>query len=194
MRLSTRRVGLIGSLLLLFSIGCARSSSSTIAPHALTPLDLFPLQVGNVWSYDVDTGEPSTTLAITRVEAIDGSFVDVRTGDTIVRYELLPAGIRVPPNDVWLIRAPLSVGATWTGRGDRTATLVSVDATAETPAGAFRGCVEIVEKGGRLELEVRTLYCPGVGPVVVSSTMSSTRSERRLTVTATLRGYKVSPF
>jgi hypothetical protein len=153
------------------------------------PSELYPLRAGNAWSYDVDTGEASTTLAITRVHAFDGHIAEVHTGRAVVRYEVLAEGIRVPPGDAWLVRAPLVQGATWPGRGGRTARVVSTDTTAETPAGTFDRCVEVLETGGKLELEVRTVYCPGVGPVWLSSTMRSKVSDRIVTVSAKLRGY-----
>jgi len=152
------------------------------------------LRTGNAWSYDVDTGEASTTLAITRVEAFDGHIAEVHTGRAVVRYEVLAEGIRVPPGDEWLVRAPLVEGATWPGRGGREARLISIEATAKTPAGTFERCVEVLETGGKLELEVRTIYCPDVGPVWLGSTMRSDVSDRAVTVSATLRGYDVSPL
>jgi hypothetical protein len=160
----------------------------------IDPSDLYPLQSGNAWSYDVDTGEASTTLAITRVEAFDGRIAEVHTGHAIVRYEVLAEGIRVPPGDVWLVRAPLVEGAIWPGRGGRTARLISISARVETGAGSFDRCVEVLETGGKRELEVRTVYCPGVGPVSVGSTMRSNVSDRFVTVSAQLRGYDVSPL
>lgn len=172
--------------------GCTASSAPAPTRAMLGPLDYYPLLAGNAWSYDVDTGEPSTTLAITRVEGVDGGVAQVRTAKAIVHYEVLPDGIRVPPADAWLIRTPLRPGATWPAPGGRTAELVAVDAVAETPAGSFEGCAEVREVGGKLELEVRTVYCPGVGPVSVTSTMRSSVSERTLTVSARLRGYSVS--
>ena len=181
------------TLLLCLPTGCGGKSTSTGKPSKLDPLDLYPLAVGNAWSYDVDTGEASTTLAITRVEAFDGTFAEVHTATAVVRYEVRTEGVYVPADDAWLIRAPLREGSKWAARGDRTAELVSLNAAVETPAGAFHGCVEVLERGGKLELEVRTVYCPGVGPALVESTMRSNVSKRVLTVTAHLRGFAVSP-
>ena len=182
------------ALLLLCGVGaCAGQSPLPSSRETITPSDLYPLQTGNAWSYDVDTGDESTTLGIARVEAFDGRIAEVHTGRTVVRYEVLPEGIRVPPGDAWLIRAPLVEGATWAGRGGRTARLASIDMTVETPAGTFDGCVEVIEMGGKLELEVRTVYCPQVGPVRVSSTMHSNVSDRVARVSAQLRGYEVNP-
>lgn len=190
MTLRLRAVGAALSLL----VACAGNTPPSPQHVALVPSDLYPLQTGNAWSYDVDTGETSTTLAITRVEAFDGRVAEVHTGHSLVRYEVLPEGIRVLPGDAWLIRAPLEEGETWPGRAGRSARLVSTHATFATRAGTFDRCVEVVETGGKRELEVRTVYCPGVGPVAVDSTMRSKVSDRVLTVSARLRGYDVSPL
>ncbi len=172
---------------------CASASDPTPGSAALAPLDFYPLRAGNAWSYDVDTGERSTTLAVTHVETLNGSIAEVHTAKAVVRYEVLPDGIRVSTTDAWLIRAPIVLGATWPGLGGRTAKLVSTNVVAETLAGRFDRCIEVSEVGGELELEVSTVYCPGVGPVSVTSTMRSKMSERVLTVSARLRGYSVSP-
>jgi hypothetical protein len=174
--------------------GCGGARVEVTDPVTFSSVDYYPLREGNAWSYDVDTGEPSTTLAITRVEAVDGDVVQVKTAKAVVRYEARPEGIRVLPGDAWLIRAPLREGATWPARGGRTATLFSMHARIETPAGRFAQCMEVVELGGKLELEVRTIYCPGVGPVSITSTMRSKVSDRTLTVSARLRGFSVRPL
>jgi hypothetical protein len=178
---------------LLVAAACAPKMQAP-SSSAIVPADLYPLHAGNAWSYDVDTGEASTTLAVTRVEAFDGRIAKVRTGSALLRYEVLVEGIRVPPGDEWILHAPLEEGATWPGRGGRDARLISTGMRVETPAGTFERCVEVMETGGELELEVRTVYCPGVGPVSVDSTMRSNLSDRALTVSARLRGYDVSPF
>lgn len=182
----------LGAAATLITAACA-STVRPALPKAIEPSDLYPLATGNAWSYDVDTGEPSTTLAVTRVETFDGRVAEVRTAQTLLRYEVLPEGIRVPPRDEWVLRAPFEEGATWPGRGGRTARLVSMGLRVETRAGAFDGCVLVSETGGKLELEVRTVYCPRVGPVSVESTMRSNVSDRVMTVSAKLRGYDVSP-
>ncbi|MBT8451781.1 MAG: hypothetical protein KJO40_07450 [Deltaproteobacteria bacterium] len=182
----------LGASAALLVAACA-STMRTASTRSIEVGDLYPLQTGNAWSYDVDTGEASTTLAITRVESFDGRFAEVRTGQTLLRYEVLSQGIRVPSADEWVLRAPLEEGATWAGRGGRTARLVSTGMRVETRAGTFDDCVLVSETGGKLELEVQTVYCASVGPVLVESTMRSNLSDRALTVSAQLRGYEVSP-
>jgi hypothetical protein len=173
--------------------GCATAGGAPDAAVAPEPHAFYPLESGNAWSYDVDTGDASTTLAVTRVEGRDGMEARVRTGAEVVRYEVLEDGIRTVPEGAWLFRAPFVVGSEWPAPGGRRAQVVSIDAEVSAPAGSFEGCLDVLETGGDLDLEIRTVYCPGVGPVRVESTMRSSVSERSLTVTATLRGYQVTP-
>jgi hypothetical protein len=187
----TRRILLVAACCLI--VACAGTKPSTTGTKRLSPADLYPLQTGNAWSYDVDTGDTTTTLAITRVQTFDGRVAEVRTGRSIVRYEVVPDGIRVLPGDAWLVRAPLEEGATWPGPGGRKARLISTGVSVQTPAGAFSDCVAVSETGGKLELEIRTVYCPRVGPVSVDSTMRSNVGDRAITVSARLRGFEVSP-
>lgn len=189
-RVSSARSFAVSTFLLIAS--CATNAAPPQTRATVEPLDLYPLRVGHAWSYDVDTAEPTTTLAITRVEAFDGRIASVRNANALVRYEVGPDGIRLAASDAWLLRAPLDEGATWPAPGGRTAELVSRSASVQTPAGEFEGCFEVFETGGKLELEVRTVYCPGVGPVLVASTMRSETSDRMLTVSARLRGYDVT--
>jgi hypothetical protein len=178
----------------LLSSVCGCGGPKPVAPHAastIAPTDLYPLRPGNAWSYDVDTGDPTNTLAITRVESVEGSLATVRTGSERIEYDVRDEGIYVVADDGWLVRAPIEEGSRWPARGGRTAELVSLHASIDTPAGFFDGCVEVIETGGRLELEVRTVYCPLVGPVAVDSTMRSTVSKRSVSVHARLRGYDV---
>lgn len=182
----------LGAAAALLVAACAPTMRPA-SPQTIEARDLYPLQTGNAWSYDVDTGEPSTTLAVTRVESFDGRIAEVRTGQTLLRYEVIREGIRVPSADEWVLRAPFEEGATWPGRGGRTARLVSMGLRVETRAGTFDNCVLVSETGGELELEVQTVYCAMVGPVLVESTMRSNLSDRALTVSARLRGYDVSP-
>ena len=186
------------SLLVVAALGAGVVSSCASRPPlvdrepSFDPLTLYPLREGNAWSYDVDTGDAQTTLAITRVVSVDAQTVRVRTGDSLVEYEVRPEGIYVAEDGAWLLRGPVRRGVTWPARGGRTAEIVAMPEAVETPAGTLRGCVEVLERGGRLDLEIRTIYCEGVGPASVSSTMRSATSNRTLTVTAVLRGYDVA--
>ncbi|MGB8223650.1 MAG: hypothetical protein WCF10_13780 [Polyangiales bacterium] len=178
---------------LCLSAACAGQNPPPPSDRWIDPFDLYPLRAGNAWSYDVDTGEASTTLAVTRVASFDGHLAEVHTGSAVMRYQVSGEGIRAASGDAWIIRAPVEEGATWQGRGGRIARVISINTVLQTPAGQFDRCVEVLETGGKLDLEVRTVYCPGVGPVSVRSTMRSSVSDRVVTVSAQLRGYEVSP-
>ncbi|MDH3623877.1 MAG: hypothetical protein OES69_09320 [Myxococcales bacterium] len=185
----------IGALFLVGSVVCGCGASKPVVPDsaiAMLPINLYPLRSGNAWSYDVNTGEPQSTLAVTRVETVNGSIATVHTGRVSVKYEIREDGIRVVSEEAWLFRAPFEEGASWPARGGRTGRLVSTEVAIQTQAGSFTGCLEVVETGGKLELEVRTVYCPFVGPVAVDSTMRSNLSDRSVSVHARLRGYDVS--
>lgn len=156
----------------------------------LEPRDLYPLNAGNAWSYDVDSGNATTTLAVTRVHSFDGRDAEVRTGEARLRYQVRPEGIFLPEEGAWLIKSPIEEGTAWRARGGRTGRIVATNRSQDTPAGKFEDCVEIREAGGELDLQVRTIYCPRIGPVLVTSTMRSKTSPRSLSVQATLRGYE----
>jgi hypothetical protein len=191
--MSLRARWLATTVWLWLSAGCATAPAPAGETVEIDPHAMYPLEEGNAWSYDIDTGQAATTLAITRVEKRSGSEAHVRTGRKLVFYELVPEGIRLARGGAWLLRTPFELGAKWDAPGGRAARIVAVDRLAQTHAGTFDGCIEVLETGGELDLEVRTVYCPGVGPVSVASTMRSNVSERSLTVTAKLRGYQVSP-
>ncbi|MEM7138816.1 MAG: hypothetical protein AAF500_19725 [Myxococcota bacterium] len=186
------RVVWVLAFVLVSSLGCAASRPSvTEPPLVIGPENLYPLKEGNAWSYDIDTGDASTTLATKRVETVHGPIVTVRSGDAAVRYEIREEGVFVLADNAWLFRAPLEEGSTWPARGGRTGRIESTVASIETAAGRFHGCLEVIETGGKLGLEVRTVYCPFVGPVAVDSTMRSDVSDRSQSVRARLRGYNV---
>ncbi|MGB5810208.1 MAG: hypothetical protein WBG86_06740 [Polyangiales bacterium] len=187
------RVHVVVALTVVVVSACGGSRQAPSVPElTIDPVDLYPLRAGNAWSYDIDTGDASTTLAVTRVESVNGAYVTVQTGGATVQYELRRDGIFVPADGAWLFRAPFDDGATWPARGGRTGEVVTSLAHEETAAGEFQGCLEVRETGGKLGLVVTTIYCPFVGPVSVTSTMPSDVSDRAATVRARLRGYEVA--
>jgi hypothetical protein len=133
-----------------------------------SPLALYPLQEGRVWSYDVDTGEGSSTLAITRVVSVRGARVEVSSGSDPVVYELVDGGIRHGGGG-WLLRAPVAEGASWEGRAGRRVRVVADGRTLEVPAGRFEDCATVEERDTDSGRRIETSYCPGVGPVRVVS-------------------------
>ncbi len=149
--------------------------------------DYYPLHAGSAWSYDVDAGDGSRVLAITKVERVAGDAVEVRTGQGLLAYRLARDGIVRARDGTYLLKAPLSPGTSWPSGGGATATVDAAGLAIEVPAGRFESCVRVLEQGGRAGARVETVYCPRVGPVRVISTLQLSASEVR--VEAVLRGF-----
>jgi hypothetical protein len=169
-------------------LGCA-SSPKPVPTDALTAARLYPLTAGSAWSYDVDAGDGSTVLAITRVTAVTGGVVSVQGGEGIERYELRPDGIYRPDRSGYLLKDPLQVGASWPSGEGVQAEIAAIDAAIETPAGKFGDCVEVVERGASSGAVISTTYCRDVGPVQVVSRLEMTTGA--VQVSARLRGYQI---
>jgi hypothetical protein len=181
-----------GLLLFAFICACASTPSARPAPP-LTPGRLYPLHSGGVWSYDVDPGDGSNVLAITRVIEAGAGHVVVQGGDGATRYELRDDGIYRSERGGYLLKAPIVLGAHWPSGGGMQATVRAIDLALETPAGRFSGCVEILEQGAPSGATISTMYCPEVGPVQVISSMDLTLGGRAtVRVTARLRGYSIA--
>ena len=58
----------------------------------------------------------------------------------------------------------------------------------EVPAGQFTDCVRIEEDGGEDQKTVETVYCPGIGPVYVETSMQLTMTEQPPRIIGRLMG------
>lgn len=185
------RIAVVLSLLALAGCGGAQSGSGAGGPDRLAPTNLYPLAEGNVWSYNVVGAEGDVpTLEVRRVVSVQGPRVRVQSwGGEEVRFETRPQGIYRPGYDVWLLKAPIRVGAEWPSASGRTARVVSVDEAIEVPAGRFEGCVRVEERGGEAALAMATVYCPGVGPVYVESGMQAKLTDMAARAVGKLLGY-----
>jgi hypothetical protein len=175
-------------LLVLIGVGCASSPEVAPTPQ-LTPARLYPMAVGSAWSYDVDTGDGGTVLAITRVTSAGDGHAVVQGGEGTTSYELRPDGIYRTDRAGYLLKAPLRAGAVWSSGGGMSAEITRLDAALDTPAGQFRGCIEVVERGAPTGAVITTTYCPDVGPVRVVSSL--VLSSGKVEVIAQLRGYQI---
>lgn len=164
-------------------------------PERYAPANLYPLTEGNVWSYNIDTGTEMPVLGTSRVVSASGDRFEVsNNGTEPFVYERRPDGIYRPQHEVWLLRAPIEVGAEWASAAGMTARVAALDVSVETPAGNFEDCVRIEEGGGRDGRRIRTIYCPEIGPVMVESAMFTPISGMTASVTARLLGYMFSPM
>lgn len=190
-----RFVGFLSPLLLVGFVGCG--AGTTQGPRSTAGAEdagrFFPLREGNVWSYNIDTGETVPTLGITRVVRVAGNQVEVSANDQPPQtYELRPEGIYRVGKDAWLLRSPVTLGASWPSSLGKTARVTAVGSTVETRAGTFPDCAVVEEVGGPDEARVATTYCPDVGPVRIVSSMALEHTPAGAEVSAILIGYDVT--
>jgi hypothetical protein len=152
------------------------------------PDNLYPLGEGYVWSYQVDNGIEQV-LGVAQVTAVIDQRIEVSAlgGEPFV-YELRPEGIYRPASSTWLLKAPIRMGAEWPAPSGRTARVTSVSQRIEVPAGEFEDCVRIEEDGGEDQKTVKTVYCPGIGPVYVETSMELTMTEQPPRIIGRLMG------
>ena len=96
-------------------MGCGASQATVARPHGPpTPHELYPFATDNAWSWDVDAGDGDSVLTVSRVVSMDQSRVEILSGNSErLFYELRPEGIFRPQKGGWLLKGPLSVGASW---------------------------------------------------------------------------------
>jgi hypothetical protein len=169
--LKTQRTFVFPAAALWFWVGCA-GSAPLAAPASPAPAlesesgveRLLPLRDGFVLSYWVSTAASAEReQVIFRVERRSPERASLHAGNRIQRLELTADGVRLLSGG-YLLRAPLSFGAEWTGPIGRVR-VTAADKSIDVSAGRFVGCLETTELGGS-EPEVRTIvttYCPDVG-------------------------------
>ncbi|MCB9666502.1 MAG: hypothetical protein H6715_00040 [Myxococcales bacterium] len=192
-RVSTTHTLHLGILfLVVIGTACGASKPPTQStPTKITAAILYPLRLGSVWSYDVDTGVGLNTLAISRVVGVHGTRAEVGAGSTPVAYEVTNAGIWRADGTGWLLRNPIVRGATWQSPIGR-AKVLSMWRSIDTPAGRFAHCTQVRETSADLSRRVDTIYCPTVGPVFIDSQMEMKISGQSTRVTARLLGFDFS--
>ena len=176
--------------LALAACGAAQTGGGS---ETLTAHGLYPMEMGGVWSFDLDTGFGPPVLGVMRVENVDGIQVTIRNnGDQVSTYERRPEGIFHLESESWLLRDPIAVGEGWPSAGGRQAQIRSVDVRASTPAGDFTGCVDVEETGGEDGRVIHTIYCTGHGMVEQRASMTMEMTGSEAAVNVKLRGYMVT--
>lgn len=182
---------LIAATILLGAQACGGGHKVRGPRGPITAHRLYPMQNENVWSYDVDTGQDTSTLAITRVLDVTNGQVQITSGSDPVFYEIKADGIWKFDQLTWLIKNPIEVGNEWAAPKGATARIAATDERVETVAGKFSRCVRIEERGGSEQRHVDTTYCPDVGPVLIYTQVQLGMVERTVEVKGELRGYSI---
>lgn len=152
----------------------------------------LPLEHDTVLAFDTNIEESGETgVLMLRVARKSGNLVELGVGGRVQRLELMPGAIRNLDGG-FLLKAPLTVGATWPGMAG-TVRVTATDKKVEVPAGRFEGCVETVEEktlpGGFKR--ITTDFCPGVGIVVLDVEAAAGAEQARETARLRSRSKRV---
>ncbi|MEB2313910.1 MAG: hypothetical protein OZ921_14790 [Sorangiineae bacterium] len=152
----------------------------------------LPLEHDTVLAFDTTIEESGETgVLMLRVARKSGNLVELGVGGRVQRLELLPGAIRNLDGG-FLLKAPLTVGATWPGMAG-IVRVTTTDKRVEVPAGRFEGCVETVEEktlpGGFKR--ITTDFCPGVGIVVLDVEAAAGADQARETARLRSRSKRV---
>ncbi|NOY92783.1 MAG: hypothetical protein GXP55_16460 [Deltaproteobacteria bacterium] len=173
--------------------GCAEPTHVESANDVdlLAPTTLYPLADGNIWTYDIDTETGLPSLGIMRVVSGDGrNFVVQQDGASrALHYEVRPDGIFRTDFDVYLLKAPIAVGAEWPAPSGRTARVTSVTERIDTPEGTLEGCVRVDEEGGDADRFISTTFCPRIGIARMQSGLRARLTGMTARVTSVLRAH-----
>jgi hypothetical protein len=128
----------------------------------------FPIVHGNLWHYDTasDEGERGRLLVrARRTSATEGELV---TPGGTRRIAYTTEGVGLLGLSVYVLKAPLAAGTSWTGEHRGRARIEAANVSVTVPAGRFDGCVVTVEeRGGDVPVRYTTTFCPDVGIVVL---------------------------
>lgn len=129
---------------------------------------LFPLVDGNLWHYDTELGDGERGRLVVRAARASPEGGTLTTGGDARRVRFTAEGVLLAgaTGDVFVLKGPLTVGATWRGEHGGITEVSAVGRQVTVPAGTFEGCVDVVERrGGDRPMQVVTTYCPDVGMV-----------------------------
>lgn len=160
------------SVVLVLLTACGDGGKPVASPTATggaaagTVTTFFPLEEGKIYSYTT-TASGETGMLVAKVHRTDATHGELRMSNSTKRFVVTPESVAYEDGRV-LLKAPLDVGATWPGEHGGTTKITSIDATAKVPAGAYAGCIQTVEEGGRPPgSRYTTTYCPGIGMVLL---------------------------
>ncbi|MFO0550396.1 MAG: hypothetical protein U0271_18520 [Polyangiaceae bacterium] len=171
------------SSLVLVLAACGGTSETSQHPtqkptaHVSSGTELerfFPLVDGNIYHYKTELlvegpAEPAGTLIVKvrRTSPTQGQLLRPTAQD----FSYASNGIATTTKSgapAFLMKWPIDSSQTWLGPQGGQTRYDNVNATINTPAGTFQGCVVTIEtRGGDLPVRVATTLCPTVGIVAL---------------------------
>lgn len=128
----------------------------------------FPLVDGMVYTYRTVNEVGEEGLLVARVHRTDEKRGELRFPNGSKVFELVPDGVvlKARGGDAYVLKAPLSVGASWRGEHGGTTRVISVTAAVDVPSGHVDGCVQTMEERlGDRPVRYATVFCPAIGVV-----------------------------
>lgn len=184
-----RFVGVLGTVAACVVSVCAEGCGDGKPPAApLAPTkpesgssveQYFPLEEGKLYNY-VTTENGETGMLVAKVHRTDPAHGELRLSNATKRFVYSREGVAYDTG-VFILKAPLDVGATWPGEHGGTTKVTAIDASAKVIAGTYGSCVTTVEEGGRPPgSKYGTTYCPGVGMVLLEISVPSGKARAEL--------------
>jgi hypothetical protein len=127
----------------------------------------LPLRDATVFAYETEsqtTGERG--MLVLEVRRPRSELAELVVAGRVRRLEVTAAGIQHVEGG-WLLKEPLSVGASWPGDFG-SVQVTALDRAVTAPAGTFTDCLETTESasGPNFTKKTTTTYCPQVGIVL----------------------------
>ncbi len=137
-------------------------------PKTFTAADLYPLDLGWKWAYDL-VKDGQNMLALYSVLERSGDSAIVQAGEEQMSYAITPEGIAQKDGPVvgdFVVKNPVAVGTEWPVAGGR-ARIAAVAQSVTVTAGRFDDCVLVEATRADPPRVVRTTFAPGTGPVII---------------------------
>lgn len=168
----------VGAALLLVACGGAERPASSPAPapavDPAVPAEAarwFPVEDDVVLAFDTEDRVAGTRgVMMLRVRRVGGGRVELAGPKRTERLQLSSAGILREAEGTYLLRLPITEGATWPAGPNASMSLARTRLSIKVKAGEFDGCVETVERRvGAVSGTLTTTFCPNVGIVRIET-------------------------
>ena len=161
-------------------VGCA-PEKAPVAPAPTTPaVDTslpaeaarwFPLEDDVVLAFDTEDLVAKTRgVFMLRVRRVGGGRIELAGPKRTERLTLSTAGIMREAEGSYLLKLPITPGATWPAGPNASLGMGRTNLSVKVKAGEFDGCVETVERrAGAVSGTLTTTFCPNVGIVRIET-------------------------
>jgi hypothetical protein len=165
-------VSVLAMALAVWGAACATTGPgggpAAAAPRTFVAADLYPLDVGWKWAYDLEK-DGQKILATYAVLERSADTAMVQGGEDNMMYAISAEGVAQKDGPVvgdFIIKNPIQAGAEWAVAGGR-ARIAAVGQAVTVTAGTFANCVVVEVRRTDPVRAVRTTFAPGVGPVII---------------------------